>query len=600
MDAGRPQPKPLIAVPIELPPADQMAHRPMMPAAEGEKRNRYHIPNRLESASPVGYRRRLSMSREEVEQVLPLLSMTRPTAFAPGEAVTEQELFEESALGVLSSRQSTNFQGFKQVTLGPEGSAKVAALLGDARHLDGPVLEGACHTHIVFCRPYRTPFTTLLTFIGHKTGASLATVPWRAAMKKAVHRDDIPSIGYLVDLHVGILAEAMERAAVIASNGTRRANVIMKPFSDARTRRDNKALHKALCELGGISARDAMVDGWRVALVCQVGHAVEGEALPLSPELARKFGANCLAFRSERIQPGVNQEPKAPAAYQSRQEMDFSDDFVVQCGRAGYNAFTHWTGTDRDTAKHMVMNERVDVLTPGGKGRLREIRGHLGAVTDKVVAGIPTWADLPLGKALSRNAARGKKAFALAGQRIYITGLSKAEVAAADMSWCHAVRAAGAAVARASLYAELMGVMDLPEEADLLAGVCIMAGPVNQNDIGKQFYGEADLLHTAFPKRDPTSLVVWTLKAKTVADPIGNEQQLLDPARKGALVELRAGPHEVCFIRNGELRPLRPEGNTERAFSDQANFARAYDGTPIEGNEGQPWPSGKAGAKVWG
>jgi hypothetical protein len=32
---------------------------------------------------------------------------------------------------------------------------------------------------------------------------------------------------------------------------------------------------------------------------------------------------------------------------------------------------------------------------------------------------------------------------------------------------------------------------------------------------------------------------VWTVKAKTVADPIGNEEQLMNPAQKGALVDLR-------------------------------------------------------------
>ena len=41
--------------------------------------------------------------------------------------------------------------------------------------------------------------------------------------------DDIPTIGYLPHLHVGILADAMN-AAVIASEGRRRALGFMAPF----------------------------------------------------------------------------------------------------------------------------------------------------------------------------------------------------------------------------------------------------------------------------------------------------------------------------------------------------------------------------------
>ena len=44
----------------------------------------------------------------------------------------------------------------------------------------------------------------------------------------------------------------------------------------------------------------------------------------------------------------------------------------------------------------------------------------------------------------------------------------------------------------------------------------------------------SDLLQSAYPDAAPTSLLVWTLKAKTVADPIGNEEQLMNPKRKGA------------------------------------------------------------------
>jgi hypothetical protein len=130
-----------------------------------------------------------------------------------------------------------------------------------------------------------------------------------------------------------------------------------------------------------------------------------------------------------------------------------------------------------------------------------------------------------------------------------------------------------------------------------------MAGPVNQNDIGKQFYGHPDLLAKAFPDRDPTSLLVWTMKAKTVADPIGNEEQLMSAARKGALVDLRPAPHEVVSLRtNGALRPMRREGATtsvERAFADVDNFVRAPDGREIPGNRGEPWPAARADAPAW-
>ena len=131
----------------------------------------------------------------------------------------------------------------------------------------------------------------------------------------------------------------------------------------------------------------------------------------------------------------------------------------------------------------------------------------------------------------------------------------------------------------------------------------MMAGPVNQNDIGKAFYGLEDLLIKAFPKRDPTSLLVWTLKAKTVADPIGNEEQLLNPSRKGALVDLRPGPHEVVSVlRNDSRSWMRKDGervNNERAFSDIGNFVEGVDGTEIQGNSGTSWPESLRESSVW-
>lgn len=588
--------KPVSLVPIPPPPAGQRARRDAHFAVEGEKRDRYHLPDALDSASPVGFRTRVPLDPAEAEQAAALLSLAPPSAFVPGEPPTEAELFEEASLGVLSSRQSTNFRGHRQVTLGPADSATLAGLL---RGLHGAerVLDGAAYTHVGLSRPYRTPFTFLLTFVGHEPGASLFTVPKRAWDKRFHHADDIPTIGFLQHLHVGIWAEAAERAALLASGGRRRANVLMAPFS---LQAENAAVLAEIEALVGLSSEER-ARGWRIALVAQVG-AVDAPS-PVAPAVCRKLGANLLAFRSERIQPGVNAEDKAPPAYQARQDMDVPQPLVEMAGRAAYNAFHRWTGLDREAAKDLLLLERVDVLTPNGKERLRAVRRELEAVTDRVVAGIPTWADLPTGRALSKNAARGKKAFALAGQRIYVGGLAPKEVEAHGLSFAHAVRAFGAAAARSALVCELAGCVGLPDDCDLLSGVCLMAGPVNQNDVGKRFFGGRDLLADAFPGRDPCALLVWTLKAKTVADPIGNEEQLLNTKRKGALVDLRAGPHEVVALKvGGGLVPMRRcDGrvNGERAFADVDNFVRSPDGREIPGNRGSAWPAAWREERPW-
>jgi hypothetical protein len=125
---------------------------------------------------------------------------------------------------------------------------------------------------------------------------------------------------------------------------------------------------------------------------------------------------------------------------------------------------------------------------------------------------------------------------------------------------------------------------------------------VNQNDIGKQFHGAPDLLAKAFPDRDPTSsLLVWTLKAKTVADPIGNEQQLIERQAQGhALVDLRPGPTRWSRCADGRADAIARRGSTaERAFGDVGNFVRAPDGREIAGNAGEAWPAAKADAPVW-
>jgi len=529
-----------------------------------------------------------------------LFSLPRPEGFVEGSLVTEQQLFEECSLGILSSRQSTNFRGHKQVSFGPEGSAKIAALLADAGHLEAPALTGAGHTHIVLTRPYRTAFTLLLTFVGHKPILSMFTVLRRAWLKRFWFVDDLPSIGYLQHLHLGILADAMERAAVIASDGLRLAQVIQGPFASLQTRRDNRELILALHQMCGLT-RAELARGWRVGLVCQVGAV--SEPIAVSRSICRKVGANLMAFRSERIQPGVNQEDSAPEAYHSRQDMDIPEELAFQAGRAAYNAFVHWTGCARERAKSLMLMERIDVLTAGGKKRLRGVRKDLNDITDKVIEYLPLWADLPLGKALSRNANRGRKAFALVGQRIYVCGLDKAAVSEAGIDGSLAVQALGAASSRSAQVCELSGCIDLPEDCDMLTGTCIMAGPVNQNDIGKQFYGYQDLLRGQFPDQAPTSMLMWTLKAKTVADPIGNEEQLMNARRKGVLVDLRAGPHDVVRLSQGgrgvPMRRQHGRVNGERAFSDLNNFATDPQGQPIPGNAGSPWPRAWAELPVW-
>ena len=585
------RPKPISAIAIPPPPPEQRVSRAAHFAGPDEKKGRYSLPDNLSSHSPIGYRTRTSMSMAEAEEAMSLLSLEPPIGFVAPAPVTEGELFEESSLGLLRARQSTNFRGQRQVTFGPKDSAQITRLLGELTDLEVPVLDNAAHTHIILSRPYRTAFTLLLTFVGHKTLASLLTVPIRAIRKRLQHIDDIPTIGYLQDIHLGVLAEAVEKAAIIASGGRRQANVIAAPFTSAARRKANKAVMGKLHRLCGLTAGELSL-GWRVSMVAQVGQTAE--PLPIREKTCRILGANLLAMRSERIQPGVNAEEKAPSQYQSRQDMDVPEELTVMAGRAAYNAFARWTRCDREAAKDLLLLDRIDVLTDGGKERLRALRQELSDITDRVVENLPLWADLPLMKALSRNAARGRKAFALAGQRIYVGGLSRPEIDAAGLEWNQAIRAVGAAAARSALVCEIMGCTEIPEGCDLLAGICLMAGPVNQNDIGKSFYGYADLLAGRYPDRTPTAMLVWTLKAKTIGDPIGNEEQLLNAKRKGALVDLRPGPHEVVTLcEDGQRTVMRSrdgQRNAERAYFDQDNFVTEASGREIPGNRGEPWP----------
>lgn len=588
-------------VEVAAPPADHRRRRAAVFAPAGERRTRYSLPTSLESSSPIGYRTRVALTRTEGEAAMQLLSLERPHTFTAPVPVTEGELFEESSLGLLVARQSTNYRGHRETILGPDQAARVAELLRALTGRSEPVLDNASYVHLVFARPYRTPFTMLLTLVGHGALTSPFGVVGRLWKKLVKHGDDIPSIGALQHLHLGILADAMERAAVVSSQGTRRANVVQSPFSMA-TRPANLKTILELEEIGGLALSDRL-KGWRLALVAQVGAVPANERITLPKATWRKLGANLVSLRSERIQPGVNQEKTAPDQYQQRQEMDVPDELTTQAGRAAYNAFAHWTGVDRERAKELMLLDRIDVLTPNGKERLRAIRKHLNDVTDRVVKNLPLWADLPTGKAFSSNAERGRKAFALAGQRIYIGGLAAAEIQKAGIDWELAVRAVGAASSRAALYSELCGLTNLPDDCDLLAGTCLMAGPVNQNDVGKAFFGAPDLLAETYAGRDPTALLVWTLKAKTVADPIGNEEQLMNASRKGALVDLRPGPHEVIRLSTAAgLLPMRSrEGrvNTERAFGDVGNFVTDPEGRGIPGNRGAAWPETWSSEVVW-
>ena len=404
-------PKYLSVVPVEPPASEFRVQRNASLPTEGARKTRYSLPQQLRTSSPVGYRTRISLNQEEGQYALQLLSLTRPSQFLSPEPIREEELFEECSLGVLLSRQSTNFRGHRQSTLGPKTSEAVARLLNRLEGRRVPPLENSNYTHLLFTRPYRTPFTMLLTLLGHRRWLSLVSVIWRIIQKRFLHKDDIPTIGYLQYLHIGILADGMERATVLASEGRRRAQIHMAPFC-GDTARQNREVIREIEELGGLLPSDRR-KGWKLALVSQVGTAIQEERIEIPTNILRKIAANFLAFRSERIQPGVNQEARAPEGYQKRQPMDVPDELTVMAGRAAYNAFAHWTTLPREEAKQLLILDRIDVLTPNGKERLRSLRSELNGIADRVVADIPLWADLPTGRVFSKNAARSKKAFAL-------------------------------------------------------------------------------------------------------------------------------------------------------------------------------------------
>ena len=121
-------------------------------------------------------------------------------------------------------------------------------------------------------------------------------------------------------LHLGILSDALERAVVLASRGRRRAQIFLKPFCSVEAQKENEKGIQELEKWIQLSASDRAV-GWRIRGVVQVGQVEE--VLPISSETCRLIGANLMAFRSERIQPGVNQEEKE---YMARFVLDARDE----------------------------------------------------------------------------------------------------------------------------------------------------------------------------------------------------------------------------------------------------------------------------------
>ena len=113
---------PVKLVAIAHPPETQVVNRNIQVASDTIKASRHTLPKSLKSSSPVGFRNRISLTEEEAQALSPLFSLRPPVAFEPPEPISEQALFEESTLGILSSRQSTNYKGLKQFTVGPKES----------------------------------------------------------------------------------------------------------------------------------------------------------------------------------------------------------------------------------------------------------------------------------------------------------------------------------------------------------------------------------------------------------------------------------------------------------------------------------------------
>ena len=70
--------------------------------------------------------------------------------------------------------------------------------------------------------------------------------------------------------------------------------------------------------------------------------------------------------------------------------------------------------------------------------------------------------------------------------------------------------------------------------------------------------------------------------------------------RRGGLVDLRCGPHEVVSVMRGRrAHPLRASGSRERAYGDVGNFVTGTEGEEIQGKRGEPWPEEEGTRKLW-
>ena len=77
----------------------------------------------------------------------------------------------------------------------------------------------------------------------------------------------------------------------------------------------------------------------------------------------------------------------------------------------------------------------------------------------------------------------------------------------------------------------------------------------------------------------------------------------MNAARKGALVDLRPGCHEVVHIKRGtqfeSFRKRDGRLSQERAFSDEGNFVTDPTGREIPGNRGSVWPETWSEEPIW-
>ena len=370
---------------------------------------------------------------------------------------------------------------------------------------------------------------------------------------------------------------------MVASIGKRAANVFMSPFSGPELRGANRVIRE-LEDLCGLSAEDRR-RGWGLQLVAQVGQVAD--PFPIERPLARKLGANLLSLRSERIQPGVNMEDKAPGEYRGRHVVP--DELAVMAGARPSTLASGGGGArcgqvhDGDGAGRHAHGRRQGASAPD-----RE----LGDITDQLVDDLPR-ADLPTGRVLSKAPAAAGPSLWLDSASIRWTGSARCDAEGRGLG--RAVRAAGAAASRSALPAS-PGLIDLPESTDLLTGCCLMAGPVNQNDIGEQYYGYPDLLAGHTPGATPCRC--WCGRSRPRPSPIQSATKSSCstlPAR--ALVDLRCGPHEAVWVvdNDGARRPMRKEGDRvsqERAFSDVGNLPERQTARPFQGMKVRRGPVG--------